>query len=221
VEEIDPRLASALAEQLEAWRATMRGGATRVGWKLGLGEGERIGRGPVVGHLTSATELKPGSTFRAGVSAVALHADAEIGLELGKDVDPDASRDTALAALAGYGAALELVDLGGPVGGPEDVVAANVYHRAFALGPLNRSWPLSDVEASLIINGERRASSAALQDIAYLVCSVAALLGGMGERLQAGDRMIMGSIVQVPIATGDEVIAELGALGRVQLTVEL
>jgi hypothetical protein len=33
--------------------------------------------------------------------------------------------------------------------------------------------------------------------------------------------MIMGSIVQVPIATGDQVIAELGALGRVQLTVEL
>ena len=113
------------------------------------------------------------------------------------------------------------MDLGGPTSGPEEVVAANVYHRAFALGPLNRSWPLSDVEARLTINGEVRASSAAEQDIADLVCSVAALLGGMGERLQAGDRMIMGSIVQVPLAPGDQVIAELGALGRVQLTVEL
>jgi hypothetical protein len=75
VERIDACLASALAVQLDDWRTAMRGGATRVGWKLGLGEGERIGRGPVVGHLTSATELQPGSSFRAR-SAVALKADA-------------------------------------------------------------------------------------------------------------------------------------------------
>jgi hypothetical protein len=195
-------------------------GATRVGWKLGLGEGERIGRGPVVGHLTSATELQPGSTFRA-LGAVALKADAEIGLKLAADIYPDADRDAALEAIAGYGAALELVDLGAPAAGPEEVVAANVDHRAFAFGPVDGSWPVAGVDASLIINGECTASGAAVQDIADLVCSVAAILGFMGERLQAGDRMIMGSIVQVSVAPGDEVIAELGALGRVQLTVEL
>jgi 2-keto-4-pentenoate hydratase len=59
-----------------------------------------------------------------------------------------------------------------------------------------------------------------VHDIADLVCSVAAILGFMGEGLQAGDRMMMGSIVQVSVSPGDEVIAELGALGRVQLTVE-
>jgi 2-keto-4-pentenoate hydratase len=220
VEQIDPRLASALLVQFEGWQRTLHGGATRIGWKLGLGEGERIGRGPVVGHLTSATELQPGSTFRAP-SAVALKADAEIGLELETDVHPDADRDAALAAIAGYGAALELVDLGPPDAGPEEVVAANVYHRAFALGPLDRPWPAGGVDASLTINGERRASGAAAHDIADLVCSVAAILGFMGEGLQAGDRMIMGSIVQVSVSPGDQVIAELGALGRVQLTVEL
>jgi 2-keto-4-pentenoate hydratase len=126
-----------------------------------------------------------------------------------------------LEAIAGYGAALELVDLGPPGERPEAVVAANVYHRAFALGALDRAWPVGGVEASLIINGERRASGAAGHDIADLVCSVAAILGFMGERLQAGDRMIMGSIVQVSISPGDDVIAELSALGRVQLTVVL
>jgi 2-keto-4-pentenoate hydratase len=220
VDQIDPRLASALLVQFEGWQRTMRRGATRVGWKLGLGEGERIGRGPVVGYLTSATQLQPGSTFRAR-SAVALKADAEIGLELETDVPPDADRDAALEAIARYGAALELVDLGPPGADPEAVVAANVYHRAFALGPLDRPWPAGGVEASLIINGKRRASGAAAHDIADLVCSVAAILGFMGEGLQAGDRMIMGSIVQVSVSPGDEVIAELGALGRVQLTVEL
>jgi 2-keto-4-pentenoate hydratase len=219
VEQIDPRLASALAIQLDGRQRTMRNGATRVGWKLGLGEGERIGRGPVVGHLTSATELQPGSAFRAR-SAVALKADAEIGLELRTDVDPDSDRDAALKAIAGYGPALELVDLGAQGARPEDIVAANVYHRAFALGQLDRSWPVAGVDAALVINGERRASGAAKQDIADLVCSVAALLGFMGERLQAGDRLIMGSIVQLSVSPGDQVIAELGALGRVQLTID-
>jgi 2-keto-4-pentenoate hydratase len=40
----------------------------------------------------------------------------------------------------------------------------------------------------------------------------------MGERLRAGDRLITGSVVQVPIARGDEVIADIGPLGRVKLT---
>ena len=198
----------------------MSAGARRVGWKLGLGEGERIGRGPVIGHLTSATQLHPGSVFHAR-GAVRLKADAEIALELARDVDPGADRDAALAAIAGYGAALEVVDLGAPADSPEAVVAANVYHRAFALGPLDRPWPPAGVDGKLIVNGEPRGLGAAVQNHADLVCSVAALLGAMGERLEAGDRMIMGSIVQVAVAPGDEVIAELGDLGRVKLTIHL
>ena len=212
----DPRLTSALAVQLGHWRATLAGGAERVGWKLGLGQRESIGDGPVIGHLTSATQLEPGAVYRCG-GVTALHADAEVGLELGRDVEPDADRHRAREAIAGYGAALELVDLGAPPDDPQDIVAANVFHRAFALGPLDRSWPADGVEGRLIVNGEVRASTAAAQDLAELVCRVAALLGAMGERLQAGDRMIMGSIVQLPVEAGDEVIADLGPLGRVQL----
>jgi 2-keto-4-pentenoate hydratase len=218
VSHVDPRLASALAVQLGHWRTTLSAGAERVGWKLGLGEAERIGQGPVIGHLTSATQLDPGATYRVQ-GAVALTADAEVGLELGVDVDPDADRSVARAAIGGYGAALELVDLGGPPDHAEGVVAANVFHRAFALGPTDRSWPEDGVEGRLVVNGEVRASAHAAQDHAELVRSVAALLGAVGERLRAGDRVIMGSIVQLPIAAGDEVVAELGALGRVHLAI--
>jgi 2-keto-4-pentenoate hydratase len=41
----------------------------------------------------------------------------------------------------------------------------------------------------------------------------------MGERLEAGDRLITGSIVQLPVQPGDKVIADLGRLGRAGLTV--
>jgi 2-keto-4-pentenoate hydratase len=48
---------------------------------------------------------------------------------------------------------------------------------------------------------------------------VAALLGRVGERLRAGDLLITGSVVQVPLAAGDEVAAEIDGLGRVSLAV--
>jgi hypothetical protein len=83
----------------------------------------------------------------AGVAA--LHADAEVALEVGPD------------GIAGYGAALELVDLGSPPDNPHD----------------------------------------------------------LGERLEPGDRLITGSVVQVPLGDGDRVIADLGSLGRVELAI--
>jgi 2-keto-4-pentenoate hydratase len=215
---VDARLAAALTIQLERWRATLGSGAARVGWKLGVGDRERIGEGPVVGHLTSATQLQPGSVYRTG-GAVTLSADAEVGIELGRDLEPGADRDAAQAAISGYGAALELVDLSEPPSDPEDIVAENVFHRAFAFGRLDRPRPREGVAGRLIVNGEVRASTAASSDYAALILSVAGLLEAVGERLQAGDRLITGSIVQVPIAVGDEVIAELGALGRVGLTI--
>jgi 2-keto-4-pentenoate hydratase len=178
-----------------------------VGWKLGRGEAERIGPGPAIGHLTSASEYESGAIYRAGATE-ALHADAEIAVEIGARLEPIAC-----------GAALEIVDLGGAGDGPEAVVAANVFHRAFALGPLDRPWPVSGVEAALVINGERRESAEAPPDLEAMLAAAAALLEAAGEELQAGDRLIMGSIVQLPIEPGDHVTADLGPLGRAELRV--
>jgi methenyltetrahydromethanopterin cyclohydrolase len=102
VSDVDPRLVSALTAQLGLWRVALAEGAQRVGWKLGVGDAERIGAGPVIGHLTSATQLEPGAAFRAE-GAVDLRADAEVALLLGADVGPDVDRGTAAAAIAGFG----------------------------------------------------------------------------------------------------------------------
>jgi 2-keto-4-pentenoate hydratase len=117
---LDPRLEAALRVQLAAWRAALDGGAARIGWKVGAGDRERMGGGVVLGHLTSATVLRPGATF---------------------------------------------------------------------------------------------------DDYAQRVAGVARLLGAMGEPLRPGDRIITGSIVQVPVAAGERVAADLGPLGRVELAV--
>jgi 2-keto-4-pentenoate hydratase len=218
VTDVDPRLAAALAVQLRHWRTTLESGAERVGWKVGAGDRERIGSGPVIGHLTSATLLEPGAAFRAD-GVVALHADAEVALELGRVVDPDGDRNSAWAAIARFGAALELVDLAAPPDDPESIVATNVFHRAVAFGPLEPSPPAAGESGRLVVNGGERASAPVSVDLADVVRSVAMLLGAMGQRLQAGDRLITGSVVQVAIERGDEVIADLGALGRAAVAI--
>jgi 2-keto-4-pentenoate hydratase len=219
VSDLDSRLVAALDAQLVAWRAALAEGAERVGWKLGIGEGERIGSRPVIGHLTTATQLEPGATY-SPEGAADLRADAEVAVRLGADVDPGADRHTAAAAIAGFGPALELVDLGAPPpGDPERIVEANIWHRAFALGPLDHAAPAEHATGRLIVNGEVRAAAPIGQDYAGTVQTVAKLLGAVGEELKAGDRLITGSVVQVPIQPGDEVVADLGPLGRVAATV--
>jgi 2-keto-4-pentenoate hydratase len=135
-----------------------------VGWKVGAGDRERIGDGIVVGHLTSASVLDPGATYRAD-SAAALHADAEVALLIGRD-----------GAIDGYATALELVD------------------------------------------GVRVARAAVGRDHIEKAHSVADLLDAVGE-LRAGDRLITGSVVQVPVEPGSRVVADFGELGRVAIDV--
>jgi hypothetical protein len=200
VSEVDAELTAALREQA----AQRPPGARRVGWKIGAGERESIRGDIAIGHLTSATVLEPGSTYRGG--GADLHADAEVALELGEE-----------QTIAGYGVALEIVDLG--VGDtPAAVVAANVFHRAVAFGPL-RPTLSEGLRAGLVVNGELRASGPAGGDFAGKVRGVARLLRAIDERLRSGDRIITGSVVQVAIESGDVVVAELGGLDRVGLSI--
>jgi hypothetical protein len=200
VSDVDPRLVSAMRRQL----ASRPAGVTRIGWKVGSGDGERIGGELAVGHLTSATTLDGGATYRGGGDD--LHADVELAVELGDD-----------GAIARYGAALEIVDLAGHER-PEEVVAGNVYHRAVAFGPFRETTPRG-LEGALDVNGERRASGPAPNDAAERVVAVARVLEAVGERLEPRDRLITGLIANTPVAAGDEVVAELGVLGRVSLRI--
>ncbi|MDQ4029511.1 MAG: hypothetical protein M3168_00550 [Actinomycetota bacterium] len=198
--QIDPRLRSALIEQLARRDAR----STRVGWKIGAGERESIGGEIAVGHLTSGTLLESGSTYRGG--GADLHADAEVGLEL-----------AAGQRIAGYGVALEIVDLAG-TDDPESIVAANVFHRAVALGRMRAALP-PNLRAALIVNGEERAAAPVGNELADKVAAVSRLLAAVDETLEAGDRIITGSIVQVPVRPGDDVVADMGELGSIRLSI--
>lgn len=218
VHDIDPALASALAEQLVHWRAALGQGAERIGWKLGVGERERIGGHLAVGHLTSATCLAPGSTYFPRDEGEELHADAELAIELNRDVRPTDDAAAAREAIGGYGIALEIVDLASLPSEPQSVVVANIFHRAVAFGRSLPSLP-AGAEGKLIVNGQTRASAHAAEDLVDRICAAARLLAVVDERLQAGDRIITGSIVQVPVNPGDEVVAELDTVDAIGLLI--
>ena len=216
---IDPRLASALEEQLAEWRTTLRTGAKRVGWKLGVGDRERIEGEIAVGHLTSATVVSPGSTYVLSPHDADLRADVELTVEIGRDLDPSADADAVLDAITGYGVALEIVDLTRfPNERPQSVVATNIFHRGVAFGPTTALLPREDIVGKLVVRGETRAAGPVADDFAGNIATAARLLAAVGERVHIGDLIITGSIAQVPVSAGDDVSAEIEKLGEVRLS---
>jgi 2-keto-4-pentenoate hydratase len=187
---VDPRLVRALRTQLQARRGE------RVGWKLGVGDAERLGGTLSVGHLTTTTLLEPGATYDA--AGARLHADAEIAVLIGD----------------GYAAAIELVDLANAGDSAAAVVATNIFHRAVAFGQPQPVLP-ARLEGRLLVNGTLRAAGQAPRDVAARIGAAAEILAAVGERLETGDRVITGSVVQVPVQAGDEVTADFGLLGSV------
>ncbi|HET6269221.1 MAG TPA: hypothetical protein VFE00_03995 [Arthrobacter sp.] len=64
--DIDARVLTAQRALLDTWRADMRRGAGRVGWKLryDIPEVESlVGAQPVVGYVTAETLLEDGGTY--------------------------------------------------------------------------------------------------------------------------------------------------------------
>jgi 2-keto-4-pentenoate hydratase len=217
----DERVVDGLRAQLAAWHAALDGGARRLGWKIGLNDPsvqERLGlREPVIGFLTDATLLGPGGAHSlAGATRPAV--EAEIAIELRRDVEPGAEDDAALGAIESLGTAIEVIDAGRPFDDVERIVAENVFHRAVVFGPSRQDVALSGVDAAIAVGGEQRQSAPAAVDLARTIRLVADLLGECGERLQAGDRIIAGSITPaVPVEPGDSVACEFGPLGRLEL----
>jgi 2-keto-4-pentenoate hydratase len=205
--DVDPRVLAAVEAQLERWRALLAAGAQRVGWKAARDMAEvraLIGDEPVIGHLTTATLLPAGGTYRGGANAEALRAETEVVIVVGED-----------GGIAGLGVGLEIVDVGREPRALEDAVVGNVLHRAFALGP---TGPLGG-EATMTVNGEVRDRAPATGDHQATLRAVARWLEAAGERLEPGDRVFAGSLNHVPVGHGDHVEAAIAGAGAVNATI--
>ncbi len=206
------QLDEAYQQQLGHWRATLHSGAGRIGWKIGLNVPtvqEKLGIDrSVVGHLTTATLMgADGSHSLAG--AEKPMAEPEIAIEVGPD-----------GTIAGLAPAIEVADIDRPLEDVGQIVAANVFHRAVAIGPSVDLDRAEGIEAILRVNGEQVASAdAGSTDLGATIALVDETLREAGESLQAGDRIIAGSLTPpAPIRPGDRAEVDLGPVGRLEVS---
>jgi 2-keto-4-pentenoate hydratase len=222
VPEVHPAVVAAERAQLRERRRLLAEGAEHVGWKVGLEipeARELIGGEPVFGHLTSATRFQSGAVFDASTIRE-LQVDCELALELGRDVaggeDPGSVED----AIAGIGTGLELCDVGRPPNDFHAIVAGNVFHRAYALGPTSPFRADEIVAGRVHVNGELRYEATGTTNVADRIVAIARLLESVGEGLRAGDRIICGSICGGPLDRGDEIEVAAGDLGSLRVVID-
>jgi 2-keto-4-pentenoate hydratase len=199
-------------------------GDSAIGWKLGFGAPtwlEKFGlAGPLVGFLPRSTRHDPGAevSCEGWVNPV---AEPEIAVHLGRDVD-DPSR--ASGAIFGLGAAIELADVDSLPEEIGEVLAGNIFHRALILGEPQAGVTVAGMRARIQKDGAQVADTTDLEsltgELASILGHASALLEAAGERLRAGDVVIMGSVIPpVPIEPGDEVSFELAPLDPISVKV--
>jgi 2-oxo-3-hexenedioate decarboxylase len=183
---------------------------------------EKLGtEAPLVGYLLEPARVRSGGTV--DLSAwTNPRLEPEIAAHMAADLPGEASREQATAAIAGLGAAIELVDLDPDASDPEAILAADIYQRHVLLGPPRSDVTPADVTVRVSLNGDEAAATddatQATGDPVDLVLHVARTLEAAGERLRAGEVVICGSVVPaLGVAPGDAVEVTLDPLGRLSV----
>lgn len=222
-----PDFERGMKAQLASFREALSQGERRAGWKTALSSGPmraRLGlEGTAVGYLLASRCESPGGThsLRGGARVM---VEPEVGIHIGRSLRAGASREEAALAIAGLGAALEIVDVAAPASNLEALLAGNVYQRGACFGPLAQSaagGALSGVMGRVRMSGKEHGpidAVAATGDPVSLVLGIAETLGAFGEGLEAGDRILAGSLIPpLAVAAGDRIELFLDGLGNVSL----
>ena len=221
----DPRIERGMLAQLTERRRRLDAGERPLGWKLGMGVPAMMDKlgidAPLVGYLLEPARVQPGGTVDvSGWSNPRV--ETEIAVHMGADLAGGASRDDALAAIAGLGAAIELVDPDPDADDPEAILAADIFQRGVVLGPLREGASTGGVSATASLNGEEKESTADATEVTGdpvdLVVHVANTLETAGERLRAGEVVICGTVVApLAVSPGDAVEVTVDPLGRLSV----
>jgi 2-keto-4-pentenoate hydratase len=124
--------------------------------------------------------------------------------------------------VAGLGPALEVIDVNMPFHDLEQLMAANVFHRAVVLGPVTEGLASVDgLTASFRRDGEEQHAidvAAAAMEPPEAIALVSGYLEACGEALRAGDVIIAGSLVTaIPASPGERFELDVDGLGTVEL----
>ena len=212
--------------QLTERRRRIEDGEASLGWKLGMGVPAAMAKlgtdAPLVGYLLAPARVEDGGTVSLDGWGTAK-LEPEIAVHMGADLAAGASRADVEAAIAGLGAAIELVDLDPSADDPEAILAADIFQRHVLLGPVTEGATAAGTSARALKNGDEAAATAdateATGDPVDLVLHVANVVGAAGEGLRAGEVVICGSVVPaLDVAPGDTVEVQLDPLGSLTVS---
>ena len=190
--------------------AALAAGGAPVGWKIGFNTPaiqQHFGlTDAVVGFLLDTGVWPDGATVSlAGWGTPAL--EVEVAVRVGDDGE-----------VAGLAPALELVDLAEPFDDIEPVLAGNICHRGVIFGDEVPGVDPWTVVATVTRAGDVIAEGRLVEDPATTVTFVRSFLAANGATLEAGDRIIAGSVVApVVLAPGDELSVAFGPLGQLSV----
>jgi 2-keto-4-pentenoate hydratase len=133
---------------------------------------------------------------------------------IGRDVQPDTDLEIAAEAAARLAVALEIVDVDENIS-TDQAVAGNGFHRAVVIGSVSSPALWQSVTAALLVDGTVRASKMVAVNPARTVQQMALLLDVFDHRLEAGNTIIGGSLIHLPVPSGQEVSAAIDGLGHI------
>jgi 2-keto-4-pentenoate hydratase len=227
----DPRIVAGMAAQGRLREARLRAGEQRVGWKAGFGTAQAMEAvsiaTPLAGFLTNAS-LASGMTTTDGLSIEAwrnARLEAEVAVRVGRTVPAGSNRDTVVAAIAEMAPAIEIVDLGDP-GDVEQVLADNVFHRAYLFGAFVPVTGGDLGRARLTVAQHDEAARAGIDpaellgDLVEVVRALADQIPLSDDELRAGDVVMTGSaIAPVQLGGGEHFEVVLEGAGGVELAI--
>ncbi len=208
-------------------------GGEVIGWKIAAtsSAGQRhIGvTEPLGGRLFAKFCHPDGARLPAGPLHMRV-AEAEFAFRVAKDLPPRANRYTTEEVMAAVGTlhlAIEVPDSRyrdfARVGAPQ-LVADDSCACYFVLGDEAAGWRGVDLAAHPVVghkNGavaERGSGANVLGDPRMALAWLANDRAARGDGLKAGQIVTTGTCIKpMPIAPGDQVVADFGALGRVRV----
>jgi 2-keto-4-pentenoate hydratase len=122
-----------------------------------------------------------------------------------------------MEAIEGLGAAIEVADVDHPSEDVEGTLRGNIFQRNVVLGACQRGHAgglLTGLRARVVRNEVEIADTTDLEaltgELIEIVRHIADLLGVFGERLEAGQIIIAGSIIPpIWVEAGEEIVFEL------------
>lgn len=204
-------------------------GARVIGWKLGANEmaaRARLGlRESVVGFLTDRT-LQPPSVPVSLAGCTLPGLEPEIAIHVGADLPGDAGPEQCAAAIAGMSLAAELIDVAGRYDDVAALVGGNIFHHSVRFDAAVVPWQAATWKTTTIsVTRNGMAAPPFTVDIMTgalpaVLGHVAAVLAARGLRLRAGQTVISGIAIPIPVwvVPGDRVAIACSAGGSLDMT---